>query len=55
METLPLWDIIPDNSRVVSGTAFALTKAGEAYALYLLTGGSIEVQLPSGNSYDYVW
>ena len=55
METWPFWDMIPDNSLVASGTAFALTKPGEAYALYLPIGGTIQVNLTSGNTYDYEW
>ena len=55
METLPFWEMVPNNSLVTSGTAFVLTKPGEAYALYLPTGGTIQVNLTSGNTYDFKW
>jgi hypothetical protein len=55
METLPFWEMKPQNALVTSGTALCLAKQGEAYALYLPSGGSVTVNLAGGNSYDYSW
>ena len=55
METLPFWQMEPANSLVVSGTGFCLAKPGEAYALYLPSGGSVTVNLTAGKTYNYDW
>jgi len=54
MESLPFWEMEPANHLVESGTAFCLAKPGEAYALYLPVGGSVEVELLPG-TYDCAW
>lgn len=53
MESLPFWEMTPMS--VPSGNAFALAKPAAAYALYLPAGGTVEVELASGVSYDYAW
>ncbi|MHC4992217.1 MAG: DUF5060 domain-containing protein, partial [Planctomycetota bacterium] len=55
METLPFWEMEPANNLVQSGQAFCLADPGEAYALYLHSGGTIEVDLTSGVTYEYAW
>lgn len=55
MESLPYWEMSPQNALVASGQAFCLTKTGEVYALYLPVGGTIAVSLASGASYEYAW
>lgn len=55
MESLPFWEMRPENSLVKEGRAFCLAKPGEAYALYLPVGGSVTVRLSPGKSYKYAW
>jgi hypothetical protein len=55
METIPFWEMSPANDLVSTGSAFALAKAGEAYAFYLPSGGSITVSLQDGHTYEYAW
>jgi hypothetical protein len=55
MESLPFWEMEPNNDLVRSGTAFCLAKPGEAYALYLPNGGSVTVELAPGPAYEYAW
>ncbi len=55
MESIPFWEMEPNNSLVVSGTGFALAKPGEVYALYLPSGGTVTLDLTAGATYDYSW
>jgi len=55
MESIPFWEMEPNNTLIRSGTAFCLAKPGETYALYLPAGGTVSVDLAEGNSYDYSW
>jgi len=55
MESLPFWQMAPNNDLVKSGTAFCLAKPGEVYALYLPEGGSVAIELSPGHAYDYGW
>lgn len=45
LEMLPFWDMRPDNTLVLSGVGFVLSKPGEVYAVYLPDGGSIDLDL----------
>ncbi len=47
LESLPFPEMQPHNELVTRGRALCLAKLGEAYALYLPEGGSIELQLPT--------
>ncbi|MBI2931918.1 MAG: DUF5060 domain-containing protein [Planctomycetes bacterium] len=55
VESVPFWLMQPSNALVVSGTAFCLAQVGEAYALYLPSGGMVSVNLASGNTYTVEW
>jgi hypothetical protein len=55
METLPFWEMTPDNQLVKTGTAFCLAKPGKAYALYLPSGGTVAVDLDPGSIYEFGW
>ena len=55
MESIPFWEMEPSNTLIRSGMEFCLAKPGDAYALYLPTGGTVSVYLAEGNSYDYSW
>ena len=55
MESLPFWEMAPSNDLVKSGTAFCLATPGKVYALYLPEGGSVTIELPPGQAYDYAW
>jgi hypothetical protein len=55
MESIPFAQMEPDNALVTSGTAYCLAQPGEAYALYLPSGGTIEVSLATGATYKYDW
>lgn len=55
MESLPFWRMEPRNDVVVEGNAFCLAAPGEAYAFYLIAGGSITVELQQGVVYDVAW
>ena len=55
MESLPFWQMEPNNDLVKSGRAFCLAKPGEVYALYLPEGGSVTVELPPGKSFESAW
>ncbi len=55
MESLPFWEMQPHNELVKSGQAFCLAKPGEAYALYLPTGGAVGVELMTGKEYTVQW
>jgi len=55
MESLPFWEMTPDNDPVKSGTAFCLAKPGEVYALYLPQGGSVTVELTPGENFESAW
>ena len=55
MESLPFWEMAPNNDLVKSGTAFCLAKPGEVYALYLPEGGRVTVELTPDQAYDHAW
>ncbi len=55
METMPFWEMEPNNALVKSGKAFCLAKPGRVYALYLPTGGSVTVTLAPNTTYEYAW
>ena len=55
METMPFWEMSPDNSLVVSGTAYVLANPGESYAAYLPEAGSVTLNLVQGVTYTYDW
>jgi len=55
MESLPFWEMQSHNELVSSGAAFCLAKPDEVYALYLPSGGSVVIELPSNATYDYAW
>lgn len=55
MESLPFASMQPSNELVASGTAFCLASPGEAYALYLPSGGTVRVDLTAGKTYRYDW
>jgi len=55
METLPFWRMQPQNERVTDGKAFCLAQPGQAYAVYLPEGGTVEVDLMEGVSFDCAW
>jgi len=55
METLPFWEMEPNNTLVKSGRAFCLAKPGQAYALYLPIGGSVTIELAPRVTYEYAW
>jgi len=66
METLPFWEMEPHNELVLAGDAFCLAKPGEAYAVYLPSGGTVTVQVERlipyeiarwnpANGYDAAW
>jgi hypothetical protein len=54
MELLPFWEMHAHNELVKQGRGFCLAKSGEAYALYLPTGGSVSLTLPKG-TYKVSW
>ena len=55
MESLPFWEMEPSNELVKAGTAYGLAKPGVAYALYLPSGGTVQVALTEGATYNYAW
>ena len=56
METLPLWDMAPDNGLVSSGSGYVLAAPGRAYLAYLPTGGSIGLDLSATlETFDAGW
>ena len=55
METIPFWDMEPNNGLVTSGTGYCLAKPGEAYATYLPNGGTVQLNLTAGVTYDVAW
>ncbi len=55
MESLPFWEMQPDNTLVRDGHAFCLAKPGRVYAFYLPTGGSVTVRLEPNQMYDAAW
>ena len=55
MESIPAHLMFPANHLVVSGEAFCLARRGEAYALYLPSGGEVTLDLPPGNRYRLQW
>ena len=55
MESVPFWKMQPHNELVQEGNAFCLARPGEVYALYLPTGGSIEVNLAPDTTYEVAW
>ncbi|MDP6442801.1 MAG: DUF5060 domain-containing protein [Pirellulaceae bacterium] len=55
MESIPFWRMLPSNQLVLDGTAFCLAEPGVAYALYLPTGGTAAIELPSGSNYEVAW
>ena len=55
MESLPFWEMEPHDELVKSGTAFCLAKPDKIYALYLPSGGSITVSLPTNGSFEIDW
>ena len=55
MESLPFWEMEAHDEVIESGTAFCLAKPGEAYALYLPTGGNVTVRLPMNGNFEIAW
>ncbi len=55
IESLPFWEMEPNNDLVKSGRAFCLAKPGEVYALYLPSGGNVTVDLAAGGTYSLTW
>jgi hypothetical protein len=55
MKSLPFQKMHPTNFLVTKGKAFCLAQPGEAYALYLPEGGTVEVDLTAGNRYGVEW
>jgi hypothetical protein len=55
MESVPFWEMQPHNDLVKDGSAFCLAKPGQAYALYLPTGGSVTVSLAPDVRYEVAW
>jgi hypothetical protein len=55
MESLPFWEMEPRNELVKDGQALCLARPGEAYALYLPTGGSVTVGLSPNATYEAAW
>jgi hypothetical protein len=55
MESLPFWEMESRNDLVIDGKAFCLAKPGKAYALYLPSGGSVTVNLPSNVAFEASW
>ena len=55
MESLPVERMFPANHLVTNGAAFCLAQPGEFYALYLPSGGEVEVDLTPGNRYRVRW
>jgi hypothetical protein len=53
-EALPFWEMEPRNDLVKEGEAFCLAKPGEAYALYLPSGGARTVDLEPAD-YEHAW
>ena len=47
--------MMPRNDLVKDRNAFCLAKIGEAYALYLPTGGSVTVSLSPKARYEMAW
>jgi hypothetical protein len=55
MEAVPFWEMQPHNELVKSGHAFCLAKPGDIYALYLPAGGSVSIELPGDDEYQFAW
>ena len=55
MESLPFWEMNPHNELVTEGRAFCLAKPGQAYAMYLPTGGRVTVTLVPESTYSAAW
>lgn len=55
MESLPFWEMVPDNSVVIGGKGYCLRKGQGVYALYLPEGTAIQLDLPEGNKYRVQW
>ena len=56
IEGLPFWEMLPTNILITSGTGYVFSKSGEAYAVYLPTGGGIGLDLSSNsNTYAGLW
>ena len=55
METLPFWEMKPHNELVTDGRAFCLAKPGQAYAVYMPTGGRVTVNLSPEATYSAAW
>ncbi|MBI4605989.1 MAG: DUF5060 domain-containing protein [Planctomycetes bacterium] len=55
LESVPFWEMAPDNSLVKAGEAFCLARPGSAYALYLPSGGTVAVELAPGGTYEHAW
>lgn len=55
MESLPFERMFPANHVLRRGRAFCLARPGVIYALYLPSGGAIEVDLVAGNRYRARW
>lgn len=53
METLPFWEMSPNNHLVTTGDAYVFANLGEEYVIYLEYGGSITLDLShaAGNMY----
>ncbi len=55
MESVPFWEMQPRNDLVLEGRALCLAKVGEVYAVYLPTGGSVTLRLPSRGTFRVAW
>lgn len=55
MESMPFAEMEPHNEVVKEGTAFCLAKPGSVYALYLPTGGTVQLELSENQAYEYAW
>ena len=53
-EYLPFWDMQPDNSLTSVTNDYCLAKPGQAYAIYLPSGGTTALTLPTG-TYTVKW
>lgn len=55
MEQLPFAEMNPYNEIVKKGQAFCLAKPDAVYALYLPSGGQIEILLPQNQAFRFSW
>ncbi len=55
MQSIPFWKMEPHNELIAEGQAFCLARPGQAYALYLPTGGSVTVNLKPNTRYRAAW